>query len=109
MEPRAHHVFIGLFVVLLGAIGIGFALWLSDTRSDHDYQYYRIMFDEPVTGLTPGSQVQYSGITIGEVVALSLSPRDPRRAIARVRIMPPSRSGRIPALNWSSRELPATR
>ncbi len=26
MEPRAHHVFIGLFVVLLGAIGIGFAL-----------------------------------------------------------------------------------
>lgn len=39
MEPRAHHVFIGLFVVLLGAIGIGFALWLSDTRSDHDYQY----------------------------------------------------------------------
>lgn len=56
MEPRAHHVFIGLFVVLLGAIGIGFALWLSDTRSDHDYQYYRIMFDEPVTGLTPGSE-----------------------------------------------------
>ena len=56
MEPRAHHVFIGLFVVLLGAIGIGFALWLSDTRSDHDYQYYRIMFDEPVTGLTPGSR-----------------------------------------------------
>ncbi|EPB1236689.1 MlaD family protein [Pseudomonas aeruginosa] len=86
MEPRAHHVFIGLFVVLLGAISIGFALWLSDTRSDHDYQYYRIMFDEPVTGLTPGSQVQYSGITIGEVVALSLSPPDPRRAIARVRI-----------------------
>ncbi len=58
MEPRAHHVFIGLFVVLLGAIGIGFALWLSDTRSDHDYQYYRIMFDEPVTGAyarQPGS------------------------------------------------------
>ena len=56
MEPRAHHVFIGLFVVLLGAIGIGFALWLSDTRSDHDYQYYRIMFDEPVTGLRPAAR-----------------------------------------------------
>ncbi|HGK6848937.1 TPA: MlaD family protein [Pseudomonas aeruginosa] len=86
MEPRAHHVFIGLFVLLLAATGVGFALWLSNARSDHDFHYYRVMFDEPVTGLSTGSAVQYSGITIGEVVALSLSQQDPRRAIARVRI-----------------------
>ena len=86
MEPRARHVFIGLFVFFLAAIGIGFALWLGDARSDRNFHYYRVMFDEPVTGLTVGSAVQYSGITVGEVASLSLYPQDPRRAIARVRI-----------------------
>ncbi|MBP7655164.1 MULTISPECIES: MlaD family protein [Pseudomonadota] len=86
MEPRAHHVAIGVFVLFLAAIGIGVALWLGDPHSDRDYLFYRVKFDEPVTGLTVGSPVQYSGITVGQVVSLSLSPEDPRRAIARVRI-----------------------
>ncbi len=86
MEPRARHVAIGVFVLFLAALGFGVALWLGDARSDRDFHYYRVMFDEPVTGLSIGSPVQYSGITVGEVAALSLLPEDPRRAIARVRI-----------------------
>lgn len=86
METHARHVAIGLFVLFLGAAGFAVALWLGGGRSDRDFAYYRVMFDEPVNGLSIGSPVQYSGITVGEVAELSLLPEDPRRAIARVRI-----------------------
>jgi len=88
MEPRARHVFVGMFILALAAIGVGFALWLSPTRSDRDAAYYRIKFNEPVTGLSVGSPVLYSGIKIGEVLSLSLDQQDPRRAIARVSLDP---------------------
>jgi phospholipid/cholesterol/gamma-HCH transport system substrate-binding protein len=36
--------------------------------------------------LSVGSEVQYNGIKIGEVTALDLDPRDPRRVLAGVRV-----------------------
>lgn len=86
METHARHITIGIFVLFLVAVGFGVALWLGGVRSDREFRYYRVMFDEPVIGLSIGSPVQYSGITVGEIVALSLLPEDPRRAIARVRV-----------------------
>ncbi len=86
METHARHITIGIFVLFLVAVGFGVALWLGGVRSDREFHYYRVMFDEPVIGLSIGSPVQYSGITVGEIVALSLLPEDPRRAIARVRV-----------------------
>lgn len=86
METRAHHVLIGLFTVLIAAGALLFCLWLSKSRGDNDNNYYTIIFNEAVSGLTKGSAVQYSGIKVGDVVRLTLDPKDPRRVLARIRL-----------------------
>jgi phospholipid/cholesterol/gamma-HCH transport system substrate-binding protein len=86
MEPRAHHVLIGLFTVLMVAAGLGFALWLSNASSDQELRDYDVIFNEAVSGLSKGSVVQYSGIKVGDVIALSLDPEDPRKVRAHIRV-----------------------
>ena len=86
METRAHHVLIGLFTLIIAAAALLFGLWLTKSHRDREINYYSIVFNEAVNGLSRGSAVQYSGITIGDVVRLTLDPNDPRRVLARVRI-----------------------
>jgi phospholipid/cholesterol/gamma-HCH transport system substrate-binding protein len=85
MEPRAHHVLIGLFTVGAVVAAVFFALWLG-RNPDRDQRYYTVIFSEAVRGLSVGSAVQYSGIRVGEITSLKLDATDPRRVIARIRI-----------------------
>ena len=86
MEPRAHHVLIGLFTVLMVAAALGFALWLSKASSDQELRDYDVIFNEAVSGLSQGSAVQYSGIKVGDVISLRLDPQDPRKVRAHIRV-----------------------
>ena len=86
METRAHHVLIGMFTLLVVTAALGFVLWLAKTSSEGDYAYYDIVFNEAVTGLSKGGQVQYNGIGVGEVSRIWLAPDDPRKVIARIRV-----------------------
>ncbi|WP_339488756.1 MlaD family protein [Pseudomonas sp. EL_65y_Pfl2_R95] len=86
MEPRAHHVLIGLFTVLVVSAALVFAIWLSKHSADQQYNEYSVVFNETVNGLSRGSAVQYSGITVGDVQRLFLDPKDPRKVIAWIRI-----------------------
>lgn len=87
METRAHHVLIGLFTVLVVAAALLFGLWLAKSSVDTAFKDYEVVFNEAVTGLSRGSAVQYSGITIGDVIQLRLDPNDPRRVLAQIRIV----------------------
>lgn len=87
MEPRAHHVLIGLFTVLLVSAALGFALWLSKSSSDKEFNDYDVIFNEAVSGLSQGSAVQYSGIKVGDVISLGLDPDDPRKVRAQIRVV----------------------
>lgn len=86
MEPRAHHVLIGLFTVIVAAGAIIFALWLSKSNSDDKVNEYEVIFTEAVRGLSRGSAVQYNGIRVGEVRGLSLDPQDLRHVRARISV-----------------------
>lgn len=86
MEPRAHHVLIGLFTVLTLAGALLFALWLGQSSVDRDYAWYEIGFNRAVSGLAEGNAVLYSGIEVGDVVHLRLDPEDPRRVRALIRV-----------------------
>lgn len=86
METRAHHVLIGLFTLALAAGAMLFALWLTSASTGGTHRTYGILFHEPVTGLSRGSPVHYSGIRVGEVTELRLDDRDPRKVRARIRI-----------------------
>ncbi|MFN2359686.1 MAG: MlaD family protein [Marinobacter sp.] len=86
MEPRAHHVLIGLFTLVFLASAMVFALWLGKTSSDREYAWYEVVFDRGVSGLSEGSPVKYSGIEVGDVSELSLDPEDPRNVRAIIRV-----------------------
>ncbi|MFP4137198.1 MAG: MlaD family protein [Halomonas sp.] len=86
MEPRAHHVLIGLFTVLALGGALVFALWMGKSSLDRHDAWYEVVFDRAVSGLAEGNAVQVSGIEVGNVAELRLDPEDPRRVRALIRI-----------------------
>ena len=74
METRAHHVVIGLFVVLTLVGGVLFALWLNQSTRAQAYTHYEVLFNHGVSGLSEGNAVEYSGVRVGDVVELRLDP-----------------------------------
>ena len=86
METKANYVLIGAFTLVVAAFLLLFGLWAAKFSSERDWREYRVVFTEPVTGLTEGSSVQYNGIAIGTVETLDLDPKDPRRVIAKLKV-----------------------
>ncbi len=86
METKAYYVLIGVFTLVVAVFGLLFALWAANWSSEKEWRNYRVIFDEPVTGLAEGSNVRYNGISVGTIDSLSLAPQDPRRVIAVVRL-----------------------
>lgn len=86
METKAHHILVGAFVLIASAMLIGVILWLGKGSVDRDMHFYEVVFDDEVSGLTPGSPVEYSGITVGDVQNLRLDENDPRVVRVRIRV-----------------------
>ncbi|MGX5914218.1 MlaD family protein [Aliidiomarina sp. Khilg15.8] len=86
METKAHHVLIGSFVLIISAAFVGVILWLGKASIDSDFTYYEVIFNDEVSGLTPGSSVEYSGVEVGDVVSLRLDADDPRVVHVRIRV-----------------------
>ncbi|MFV8570711.1 MlaD family protein [Marinobacter sp. SBS5] len=86
MEPKAHHVVIGFFTLAAVAAALLFALWLGKSSADREWAYYQIGFDHPVSGLTKGNPVLYSGIQVGDVMDLTLAPDNPAHVRVLVRV-----------------------
>ena len=86
METKANYVLIGAFTLVISIFGLLFALWAANWSSEREWDTYRIVFNEAVTGLFEGGSVRYNGITVGTIEHLRLAPNDPRKVIAEVRI-----------------------
>lgn len=79
METRANHVLVGLFVLLLGAGALGFAVWIAALQADRQRDSYLLVFEGSVTGLSTGGSVNYEGVPVGEVLSINLDADDPGR------------------------------
>ena len=86
METKANYVLIGAFTLGVVAFLLLFALWAARWSSQQAWDFYDVIFNEAVTGLSEGSNVQYNGIAVGTVEDLSLMPNDPRTVVARIRV-----------------------
>lgn len=86
METKANYVLIGAFTLAVSIFGLLFALWAANWSSEREWNTYRIVFNEAVTGLFEGGSVRYNGINVGTIDHLRLAPNDPRKVIAQVRI-----------------------
>lgn len=86
METRASYVVTGLFTLAVIAGAFGFVFWFQRTGGSGDEAAYRVVFDGSVSGLNTGAAVTFNGIRVGEVSALTLDPRDPRKVVASLKL-----------------------
>jgi phospholipid/cholesterol/gamma-HCH transport system substrate-binding protein len=86
MENRANYAIIGAFTLAVVAGLVGFVYWILSTGTGGEQARYRIEFGSSVAGLLPGSAVTFNGIRVGEVVSLSLDPKNPRGATVIVTV-----------------------
>ncbi|WP_299784222.1 MlaD family protein [uncultured Marivita sp.] len=85
METKANFVLIGAFT-LAGLVGIlGFFLWFAQVELDRQFDYYDIRFSS-VAGLSNASDVRFSGLPVGQVVDVRLSPNQDGTILVRVEV-----------------------
>ncbi|MBC7202655.1 MAG: MCE family protein [Pusillimonas sp.] len=86
MEPRAHHVLIGIFTVIVISLALLTALWFGKYDRRTEMAMYTVVFNDPVHGLSTGSAVQFNGIRVGEITDLYLDPKDVAKVKATISI-----------------------
>ncbi len=85
METKANFVLIGAFA-LAGLLGIlGFFLWFARVELDRQFAYYDIRFAS-VSGLSNASDVRFSGLPVGQVVDVRLTPTRDGTVTVRVEV-----------------------
>ena len=79
MDRESNYVAVGLFVLLVLALGAGFVLWYTDAADGKASKRYEIYFEGSVGGLSEGSSVRYLGVDVGRVMRIGIDPRDSSR------------------------------
>jgi phospholipid/cholesterol/gamma-HCH transport system substrate-binding protein len=86
MENKANYALIGVFVLVALAATLGFIVWLTGSQFDQQFDEYQVAFQGPVRGLSPGSEVRFNGIGVGEVTNIRLDREDPNTVLSTIRI-----------------------
>ncbi len=85
METRANFIIIGVFT-LAGFLGLlAFFMWFARFELDRQFAYYDVNFTS-VSGLSRASDVRFSGLPVGQVVHVGLSPEGDGSVLVRVEI-----------------------
>ena len=82
MERDANYVAVGLFILIVIAMGVGFVVWYTDASDGREYDLYEIYFAGSVSGLDRGSPVRYLGVDVGRVRRLSIDTKRVGRVVA---------------------------
>ena len=72
MENKSHALAAGTFVMVLLALLVAMAVWL--TRDTRDLHVYEISSSEPVTGLQQQASVRFKGVNVGKVTDIGFDP-----------------------------------
>ena len=84
MENKAHALAAGAFVLLVGAMLVALAMWLTrDTGVRHVYE---MSTREAVSGLQPQAAVRYRGIDVGKVAHIGFDPQTTGNVLIRIAV-----------------------
>ncbi len=86
MTPKAKHILIGLFVVLLSTTLVVFVIWLGGRQINQETDVYLVYLAETVSGLPDNAPVKYKGVTIGLVENIRIDPNDSNQVELRLQI-----------------------
>jgi phospholipid/cholesterol/gamma-HCH transport system substrate-binding protein len=70
--------------VIIGVFG--FVYWFQNVGGAGERAFYRVQFEDSVSGLRTGATVLFNGIRVGEVTDLKLDPRRPKEVSAIISI-----------------------
>jgi phospholipid/cholesterol/gamma-HCH transport system substrate-binding protein len=84
MENKSHALAAGAFVVLIAALLVALAAWL--TRDTQIRDSLEFSTRESVTGLQPQAAVRYRGISVGKVESIGFDPQVTGNVLVRLAI-----------------------
>lgn len=84
MENKSHALAAGAFVLLMLALLVALALWL--TRDTQSQRIYELTSDEAITGLQPQATVRFKGVNVGKVSAIGFDPLEPGNVLIRIAV-----------------------
>jgi len=82
MENKAHALAAGIFVIVVSAMLIVMAAWL--TRDTGEYRVYEISSPHAVNGLQSQAAVRYKGVAVGKVTQIGFDPKAAGNVLVRV-------------------------
>jgi len=86
MENRVSYILIGLFVFILGISAVGFILWLGKYAQSEQYNYYKVITRQSVSGLNPKAPVKLRGVSVGEVKDIYINSNNSEEVIVLIRV-----------------------
>jgi len=84
MENKSHALAAGAFVLLVSALMLALALWL--TRDSREKIIYELTTSSAVTGLQPQASVRLKGVEVGKVLAVDFDPQVSGQVLVRIAI-----------------------
>ena len=82
MENKSHAFAAGAFVLVVSALLVALAIWLTrDTVMHRDYE---LSTREAVTGLQPQAGVRFKGVAVGKVTRIGFDPATPGNVLIRI-------------------------
>jgi phospholipid/cholesterol/gamma-HCH transport system substrate-binding protein len=84
MENKAHALAAGIFVLVVTALLVALAAWL--TRETGERDAYEISTRQSVTGLQSQAPVRYRGVDVGKVAAIGFDPKAQGSVLLRLEI-----------------------
>lgn len=84
MENKAHAIAAGAFVLVVSALLVALAVWL--TRDTGGSRTYELSTRDTVTGLQPQAPVRFRGVTVGKVSSIGLDPQESGNVLLRMAV-----------------------
>ncbi len=84
MENKSHALAAGAFVLVVAALLIAMAAWL--TRDHTEQRVFEISSRESVSGLQPQAGVRYKGVLVGRVTVIDLDAQTPGNVLVRIAV-----------------------
>ncbi|MDA7848234.1 MCE family protein [Sulfurospirillum sp.] len=86
MENRVSYILIGLFVFILSFSIVGFILWLGKYAQSENYNYYKVITTQSVSGLNPKAPVKLRGVSVGEVKDIYINTENSVEVVVLIKV-----------------------